>query len=230
MTAARRVVHLLSSLALVTGCAVLTLNLRTIPKVELVTVVAAAIYVQAANLAQLQLYSTSPSISSHVIRPLAMNGIFSRLTIRIFLFSSLVLSIVVPWIWLLAFNPSLDERMMLGPHLFAMMAQILFEFWSFRPYVSLVVRLAIPVGFVAYRLRLLMQWVQAAYQVDLSIRSHLFMLVLASANLIFWSIMLFYVLLLKVCPPYFSSSLNIKQHPSAIDSKHRNVITSHVST
>lgn len=203
----RRALLLVPALLFVTGCAILTLNLQIVPKTDLIAIIAAVIYIQAANLTQPPPSTMSSKPTTNVIRPLAMTSGFSRANVRVFLLTSLLLSIVIPWIWLLAFNPTLEQRMLLGPHLFAMMTQVLFEIWSYRSSVSLLVRLTIPVGFVAYRVRLLLQWVQAAYhEFDTSNVSETFMFALALANLIFWGIILFYVLLLKVCPPYFASA------------------------
>lgn len=207
LTNGRRALLFVPALLFVTGCAVLTLNLRTVPKTDLMAIIAAVIYIQAANLMQPPPSSTYPeSPTTNIVRPLAMTAVFSRTTVRVFLLSSLLLSIVFPWIWLLVFNPTLEQRMLLGPHLFAMMAQVLFEIWSYRTSVSLLVRLTIPVGFAAYRVRLLIQWVQASYiNLDTFGFSDTVMFVLALANLLFWGIILFYVLLLKVCPPYFAT-------------------------
>lgn len=202
----RRALLLLPALLFVTGCAILTLNLRIVPKTHLITIIAAVIYIQAANFTQPPPTGSSSKPTNNVIRPLALTNAFSRTTVRIFLLTSLLLSIVFPWAWLLFFNPTVIQRMLLGPHLFAMMVQVLFEIWSYRSSVSLVVRLTIPVGFVAYRVRLLLQWVQDAYYLldPLSV-SNVVMFALAFSNLVFWGVILFYVLLLKVCPPYFSS-------------------------
>lgn len=92
---------------------------------------------------------------------------------------------------------------LVGPHLFVMMTQVLFEIWSYRACVSVVVRIGIPVGFVAYRLRLLGEWFLRAWDVWKGDVRGGCMVLLAGGNIVFWGFVLFYVLLLKVCPPYF---------------------------
>lgn len=116
------------------------------------------------------------------------------------------MSLIVPWVWLVALDATPEQTQLLGPPLFLMMVQVLFEIWGYRQSVNLLVRIGIPVGFVAYRLRLLLDWVCAAYDTYIAasdVRENRAMLALAGANLVFWFIILFYVLLLRVCPPYF---------------------------
>lgn len=185
---------------LVFGCAVLTLGLRAVPKSELAAVIVAVLYVLVASLLQ-----PAPSQAKSCpdrIMPLALDRQLSRATVRFFLVSGLVISIILPWLWIV-FSPSYGELQLLGPHLFLMMAEVLFEIWSYRTTVSVVVRIGIPVGFVSYRLRVLLDWTQEAMAVDSVALSDVLMKVLAVSNLCFCSVVLFYVLLLKVCPPYF---------------------------
>lgn len=207
---ARRASLLLIASFFICGCALLALPYRAVPKNELVTVGVALVYIQAAH--WLHPSPLTKGQVSNVIRPLAMTGVLGRLTVRLLLSVSLMLSIVVPWVWLLVFSVSQAQARLLGPHLFLMMTQVLFEIWSYRQTVSTIVRISIPVGFVAYRLHLLIDWVQEAYNVESGAFSDKFMLFLAFANLIFWTIVLFYILLLKVCPPYFSSRTGNSTH------------------
>lgn len=204
----RRAILLLIALVFVVGSAVLSLNLRAVPKTELGVVTLAVLYVLAASTLQ------PPQIPSSKdrVKPLARDRQLSRVTVRIFLISSLLISLVVPWIWLSCFRTTLSQRRLLGPHLFLMMAQVLFEIWSYRATVSLLLRITIPVAFVSYRIRLLVDWVRKSALIILSNtegKSDLddrLMFALAMVNLVFWGIILFYVLLLKVCPPYFLES------------------------
>lgn len=125
---------------------------------------------------------------------------------RVLIFISFVLSLIVPWAWLVVLEATREQTLLLGPPLFLMMVQVLFEIWGYRQSVNLLVRIGIPVGFVAYRLRLLVDWVRAAYDIYAAasdVRENKAMLALAGANLVFWCIILFYVLLLRVCPLYF---------------------------
>lgn len=197
---ASRILLLLIASALVTGCATLTLFFRAVPKNILFAVLFAAFYAFIANCLQ----PTAPKPPSKKIKPPALSQQLSRLTVRFCLLLSLLLSVVIPWIWILTFNPTPQHRKLLAPHLFLMMAQVLFEIWSYRLSVSLVVRIAIPVAFVTYRLTVLYEWVHDAF---VAMSSNLvpdqLMFVLAFANFAFWNVILFYVLLLKVCPPYF---------------------------
>lgn len=102
------------------------------------------------------------------------------------------------------FTASTQHRKLLAPHLFLMMAQVLFEIWSYRLSVSLVVRIAIPVAFVSYRLTVLYEWVRDAFvAMSSNMLPDQLMFVLALVNFAFWIFILLYVLLLKVCPPYF---------------------------
>ncbi|CAN8063988.1 unnamed protein product [Agarophyton chilense] len=174
-------------------------SLRAIQKNVLFAVIFAVLYAVVANC--LQPVCIDADFNS--IKPLAMNQQLSRNAVRLCLFSSLLLSLLIPWAWILTFSISEQQTKLLAPHLFLMMTQVLFEIWSYRPNVSVVVRICIPVTFVCYRLTVLYQWVRAAaaaYSEQIQSR---IMLALATANLAFWSVILFYVLLLKVCPPYF---------------------------
>lgn len=188
---------------LLTGCAILSLSLRVVPKYELATMASAVVYVQAVHI--LHRKRQIGKSTTCEIRPLAEANVLRLSTLRFFIVTSLILSILMPWTWLIWFSPSKKQVRLLGPHLFVMMTQVLFEIWSYRKSVSLLVRVSIPVAFVGYRLRIVVEWIQgaAAAYADSSELSNQVMLALACANLFFWSIMLFYVLLLKVCPPYF---------------------------
>lgn len=201
----RRAILLLTALLFVVGSAVLSLNLRAVPKTELAVVALAVLYVLAASTLQ----PPHTSSSKDRIKPLARDRQLSRIAVRIFLISSFLISIAAPWIWLTCFRTTLSQRRLLGPHLFLMMAQVLFEIWSYRTTVSLLLRITIPVAFVSYRIRLLVDWVKKSSFIILTnsqAKSNLadrLMFALAMVNLVFWGIILFYVLLLKVCPPYF---------------------------
>lgn len=201
LDASRRGTLLAVALLFVAGCAVLSLGLRAVPKTELAAVTAAIMYVLAASV--LQPAPPVPSVAPGRIKPLALDRQLSRATIRFFLVTSFVLSLVAPWIWIAYFEPSYQQLQLLGPHLFLMMAQVLFEVWSYRTTVSVVIRVGIPVAFVSYRMRVLVAWVQDALVVENKGLSDKVMVALASANVCFWGFMLFYILLLKVCPPYF---------------------------
>lgn len=203
---ARRIALLSVASLLLTGCAVLTLALNAVPKSQLALVAAAAVYIQVAHL--LQRKKQPAKLRSNVIRPLANANSLRKSTIRVFLIISLVISIIIPWVWLLAFSPTPAQCRLLGPPLFVMMSQVLFEIWSYQTTVSILFRITIPVGFVSYRLRLLIEWVQEAAKLDVNNTADQLMFVLACVNLFFWAIMLFYVLLLKVCPPYFNSPID----------------------
>lgn len=183
------------------GCGVLALGFRVVPKSELAVVTAAVFYVLAASL--LQHAPSQSKARPDRIKPLALDRQLSKFTVRFFLGTSFVISLVVPWLWIAFFSPSYEQLQLLGPHLFLMMSQVLFEIWSYRTTVNVVIRIGIPVGFVSYRLRVLLNWVQLTFAGKSTVLSDVFMKVLAAANLCFWAIVLFYVLLLKVCPPYF---------------------------
>lgn len=201
LSATRRFALLSLASVLVFGCAFLALSLRAVPKSELAAVTVAVFYVLAANL--LQPSPSQPKTRPDRIRPLALERQFSRAAVRGFLATGLFLSIFIPWVWIALFSPSYGQLQLLGPHLFLMMSQVLFEIWSYRATVKIVVRIGIPVGFVSYRLSVLLKWVQEALANDSTALPDVFMKVLAVSNLCFWGVVLFYVLLLKVCPPYF---------------------------
>lgn len=198
---------LLTALAavLVIGCAILSLSLRAVPKSQLAVVCVAVVYVQAAHVL---LPAERHKAPAGRIRPLATDTALGRATIRFFLLTSLVVSLVVPWGWLTLFETCREQQLLLAPHLFLMMTQVLFEIWSYRNGVNAAIRIGVPVGFVSYRLRVLMDWVWVAagsveWKDGVKLSTEWVMLGLAVINLVFWSVILFYVLLLKVCPPYF---------------------------
>lgn len=170
--------------------ATLCLKLRAVPKQELWTVTGAVLYLLFATCFQANSVTREPSL------PLARST--SRWVIRALLFISFILSILLPWTWI-ASGADPARVKLLGPHLFVMMAQVLFEIWSYRPDVGTAIRVGIPVGFVAYRIWLLMQWTSAAWLTE-----DIPMAMLAISNLAFWAIILFYVLLIRVCPLYFT--------------------------
>lgn len=202
LTPGRRAALLSIAMVLVVGCAVLSLGLRAVPKSELTAVMAAVMYFLAVS--ALQPGAPPESISAGRIKPLAVDRQLSRATVRFFLLCSFLLSIVAPWVWIVGFRPSYRHLHLLGPHLFLMMTQTQFEIWSYRTTVNVVIRIGIPVAFVSYRMRVLVSWVRDSLMVvEPMTTSDKFMLFLASANFCFWGVMLFYVLLLKVCPPYF---------------------------
>lgn len=169
--------------------ATLCLKLRAVPKQELWSVTGAVLYLLFATCFQRSSLTREPSL------PLARSA--SRWVIRVLLATSFILSILIPWIWIFCrANPARVK--LLGPHLFVMMAQVLFEIWSYRLDVSTTIRVGIPVGFVAYRIWLLIHWCSAAW-----LAKDIPMTVLAISNLGFWAVILFYVLLIRVCPFYF---------------------------
>lgn len=212
----RRVLLLLIAATFVVGCAVLALGLRVVPVSELGAVTAALFYVLAASL--LQPAPRQANSRPDRIRPLALDRQLSRITVRLFLTASFVLSLLLPWAWIIAGIKNAECKL-LGPHLFLMMAQVLFEIWSYRNTVSTFIRIGIPVAFVSYRLGLLVNWVRAAFEggADGGMRD-LAMKALALSNLTFWGVVLFYVLLLKVCPPYFLERRQLKSSGTATQS------------
>lgn len=192
---------------LVTGCAALTLFFNAVPKLELATVLFAMLYTQAVNFIKIQPPPSPSTTTTKTLRTLVRTSIISRLAVRILIFSSLVLSIIFPWIWLAFFKPNEQQSSLLGPHLFLMMTQVLFEIWSNRNNVSSLIRVGIPVAFAAYRLNLLYDWVYKSWNIYHAKGNQIqdgYMVLLASSNFIFWCFILFYVLLLKVIPPYFT--------------------------
>eukprot|EP00177_Eucheuma_denticulatum_P008376 GFKZ01015237.1.p1 GENE.GFKZ01015237.1~~GFKZ01015237.1.p1 ORF type:complete len:224 (+),score=26.90 GFKZ01015237.1:132-803(+) len=194
LTPLRRLVLLFVAFVFVVGCGILSLGWNAVPKSELGAVILAMMYVLTAS--RLQKTDGCGDIKVDRIRPLALDRQLSRSTVRVLLGTSAVISLLVPWGWIaVGGNRELE---LLAPHLFLMMAQVLFEIWSYREGVSVVVRIGIPVGFVAYRLRVLVRWVERALE-----GGERQMVGLAVVNLGFWGVVLFYVLLLKVCPPYF---------------------------
>lgn len=196
---ARRTLLLFIALLLVCGCAILSLGLNAVPKSQLGAITFALFYVLTVN--RLQPKPTFPKLDR--IRPLALDHQLERSTVRVLLCTSLLISVIVPWVWILSVAARASELELLAPHLFLMMAQVLFEIWSYRGNVSVVVRIGIPVGFVAYRIKVLVGWAQSAVARNCGGIAGWAMVVLAMANLGFWGVVLFYVLLLKVCPPYF---------------------------
>lgn len=186
---------------LVIACGVLALGFRAVPNVQLAGTVAAVLYVLAANFVLGP--REGPNRKPNRVLPLTQDGQLSRVIVRTCIVSSFLLSIALPWAWIVFFSPSFAQRQLLGPHLFMMMVQVLFEIWSYRATISMLIRVTIPVAFVAYRMKLLITWVQQVFLVVSDDTSDLVMRVLAVSNLVFWSVILFYVLLLKVCPPYF---------------------------
>lgn len=196
---ARRTLLLIIASLLVCGCAILSLGLNAIPKSQLSAVTFALFYVLIVN--RLQPKPTLPKLD--YIRPLALDRQLGRTTVRILICTSVLLSLVVPWAWIVIVAARASELEIMAPHLFLMMVQVLFEIWSYRGNVSVVVRIGIPVGFVAYRMKVLAVWVQSAMVRNCGGVAGWAMVALAVANLGFWGLVLFYVLLLKVCPPYF---------------------------
>lgn len=184
---------------LVTGCGVLTLGLRAVPRAELGLVMGAVLYFLAASLLQ---SAPAPAPSPGHVKPLVSENQLPQWTVNLLIVFSFLLSIAVPWVWIVAFQPSYRQLRLLAPHLFLMMTQVLFEIWSNRASVSIVIRIGIPVAFVSYRMRVLVAWVGEALQGGEGIADRV-MLALAGGNLAYWGLVLFYVLLLKVCPPYF---------------------------
>lgn len=206
LSIARRLFLVVVALVITVGCTILTLEYRAVPKAELTTVGGSVFYVLAAHFLQPLPRVLGKDVVDNVVRPLAKSRAIGRNTIRLFLVTSFVFSIVLPWVWLVVFSPSPAQTRLLAPHLFLMMSQVLFEIWGYRQSVSALVRISIPVGFCAYRLRLLYDWVYASLLVDPKKTSDKVMIALAVSNLCFWCVMFFYVLLLKVCPPYFVPS------------------------
>lgn len=198
----RRAALLAFASVLVLASGVLALGYQVVPKGDLAGVVAAVLYVLGANC--LEPPSTlPPAVVEREVSPLAKESQLSMVAVRLLLAFSLVLSIIIPWAWIVFFSASDSELALLGPHLFLMMTQVLFEIWSYRTSVNVVIRVGIPVGFVAYRMRVLTVWAQLSLKRDPLSSADRFMRVLSVGNLGFWFIVLFYVLLIKVCPPYF---------------------------
>lgn len=142
------------------------------------------------------------------VPPLAGRGPL-RVQAFVLLVLSAALSLGAPAAWLLFFSPTGAQAALLAPHLFVMATQVLFELLAYRPSMSVLVRLAVPVFTTTYRMRLLAAWVEGAQAVvalagddvkdeDLAMRA------LAVTNLVFWAGVLFYFLLLRVVPRFFA--------------------------
>lgn len=182
--------------ALVLHCGVLLLGYRAVPASECLLVVFAVIFVQACALLQPRASTPPP------VRPLGAPSGMGRTLVRLLLAASGIVSFVLPWTLILWTGDAVVARVV-GPQLFVFATQQLFEIWSYRSQVPLAVRVLIPVGFVAYRLKVIATWIGDADAIrDSGVRRAA--QALGVANIAFCAFVLFYVLLLRVCPPYFA--------------------------
>jgi hypothetical protein len=201
------------------GCMYITMGLGAVPARDLWALLGAFLYGSVFSIAVAPPARPVPSTPISPVRPLAGYGIM-RLQAVVLLSLAAVLSIAVPWAWIIAGRLSRGQVEMLAPHLFVFMAQVIFELACYRPTVSLLVRMSVPVLFTAYRLRVLLEWLAKADEVlrmpEIP-RNAFAVRYLALANLAFWSFVLFYFLLLKVVPRYFLAA--DKEMSSAGDSR-----------
>jgi hypothetical protein len=192
--------------ALLCGCMYLSLGIGAVPDRDLWALLGAFVYGSVFSLAVAPpAHPVRPVVPISPVKPLAGAGMM-RLQASVLLSVSAVLSISVPWAWIVTGRLTRVQLEMLAPHLFMMMAQVIFELACYRPTLSLLVRLSVPVLFTAYRLRLLLEWLARADDVLRlpNIPQNAFAVrYLALANLAFWTFVLFYFLLLKVVPRYF---------------------------
>lgn len=188
---------LLLAVVLIYGCGVLALGVRVVPGQQIVVVSMAVLYTLLASCLQLP-------VKARRLTPLAVEAEVSQETMRVLIVTSLLVSVVLPWVWVII-GATMKQMRMLGPPLFVMMAQVLFEIWSHRSTVSAIVRIGIPVAFVSYRLWVILEWVNVSIA-SLDGWNGCVMVLLSCLNLAYWSTMFFYVLLLKVCPPYFKDA------------------------
>lgn len=167
--------------------AILTLSLRAIPLRDLLVVMGVTLYVSVVN-SCLDRTKHSP----RPFKPLAPIRRFIRPVLAI----SFFVSIVIPSVWI-AITSSRKVVDLLAPHLFLIACQALFEVWSYRPEIAVVIRLFIPLAFNAYRLGALLEWCVRAWQ-----ESMISMKILAATNAAFWAFGFFYILLKRVLPQY----------------------------
>lgn len=141
------------------------------------------------------------------VRRLAVGAGMRLWVLRLWLAVAGMVSLILPWVLVLRGGSAAAD--VLGPHLFVFATQVLFEIWSNRTQVSISLRLSIPVAFAAYRLRVIFDWIGQAQRrpVERAV------LVLGFVNAAFWATVLFYVLLMRVAPPYFSPG---RQEPPAL--------------
>lgn len=212
MPLSRRFGLLAVAALLLIGCGVLIFGFKAVPKGNLFAMLFAVLYVPVLN----SVGSGGGIRRRAKVKPLALDQKLSRGMVRLLLVTSFVISFAAPWVWLLAFPMTRTQTHILAPHLFVMMSQVLFEIWGYRSCVSVVARLGIPVAFVTYRLTVLYGCALEAAMVAMRTRqtADVIMFALTGANVLFWALILFYVLLLKVCPPYFIAT-HLKTFPAA---------------
>lgn len=207
-----RNLQLLICSLLVCGCGYLILFLRAVPAREMWAVLVALLYttcLSATSCTRFVSPCQSPPANSMDIKPVPLSGSGNlRVQTLILVSVSAVLSLVLPWTLILLGKPSQLQTNMLSPHLFIMMSQVIFEIRCNRAKCNYVVRLLIPIAATAYRLRLLLDWCHLARESlqsadDISSRKF-FMCGLAYANLTFWVFTLFFFLLARIVPRYFS--------------------------
>lgn len=201
-----RVVLFLLAGALVAFCAYLALGLGVVPQQDLWVFLLATCY----GICFAAFLREAPAASAPPIRSLVSRGRM-RVEMLTLLVTSFLLSIVTPAIWIL-FVPGITAQQvaLLAPHLFCLCGQVIFEVICFRPGVNQLLRLAIPVLSTAYRFSRLLEWVRRAEAVvrlggEGVAQSDQTMLGLAVVNLVFWTGVLFYFLLLRVVPIYFTA-------------------------
>jgi hypothetical protein len=217
---------------LVCGCFYLSVVQRTVPQREMYSVLCAVIY--GAILSRSPARPQPPRAPGFAasIQPLAASGAM-RVQARALIATSVVLSLAVPWAWVLRSAPELSpaQLRLLAPHLFVLMSQVFCELASYYPSSSLLLRLAVPVSFTFYRLRLLLEWFgkasAAAGDTPLSYASFVSLVktfslttsgglreravtpdamqALAASNLVFWIVCLFGFILVRVVPRFFLS-------------------------
>lgn len=194
-------------LLLIIGIAFL-LTLRAIPLSHIFFVCFSAIYAITANYFILH---TQQNLPRAPLTPRSLSP--TRNTARLLFPFTIILSISLPLILIALTSPSNTKpaplHVVVVPHLFLMLCQILFESVGFllQTFFTLYIRLGVTIAFVSYRIPVILQWYHAAVnlgQVQAALPDPSVLPPIAQAtavlNFVFWSFALLCFLLLYCLP------------------------------
>ena len=177
------------TITFVTGSALLVAN-GGVPKHDLIFSLAWPAYLWAMNTWR---FESNAALQDKPPGPLVAED-----WVRTYAAGAGVLAILIPAALCLLNVSNTAVLMILGPHMYLTMVQVLCEYCTRGSHVAMLPRMLVPIGFNTYRMWTLWVWATAAISSGLGP----WHVGLAVANLLFWAYNLFVFLLGKMVPIY----------------------------